>query len=157
MSKVVAVLEIMWDDRGMTSAAGYTTQAPTHFRINGANHTGRRLYQWLGHHDLLVTNACPQLATSAKGRGTPDPVWLSRNLQRLQPFSLLLVCGRVAQQTYSICDTGDARIIELPHPAARSWTRRGLAFTQRLIREGTADLNLSFGDGGIIATPLLPF
>lgn len=120
----VAILEVMWDWRAMTSSAGYTQQAPSSFSINQHNHTGSRLYDWLGSEwEGTVTNACPELVSSAKGRGKPDVVWLHNNLSDLQPFDLLLVCGRVAQRTYeqesSWYKRGNERVVYTPHPAAR--------------------------------------
>lgn len=164
--RAVAVLEVMWDWEARTSSAGYEEMAPTWFRINPANFTGKRLYYFLGpkgefFDDLRVTNACPQLVSSARGRGTPDPIWLSNNLDSLWPFSLLLVCGRVAQQTYSLADTlrgrERARVIELPHPANRTWTKRALEQCRRFIQEGKSDLHLEIVQGRLKATKLIPF
>lgn len=165
MVRAIAILEEMWDWRSMTSGAGYVERAPSHFQINEDNFTGRRLYDFLGHHDLLVTNACPELVTSASGRGKPDKKWLSNNLRALWPFELLLVCGKVAQQTYSLADTMDrysprqprARVIEMPHPAARTWTRSALAWARRLIQEGSGDLSMRLAQGRLVVTPLIPF
>lgn len=163
MRKVVAILEVMWDWRSMTSSAGYEERAPGYYRINPDNFTGSRLYDWLGtegqyYDDLLVTNACPQLVCSPTQRGTPDKTWLRDNIKELLPFELLLVCGRVAQRTY---EQGwiprDIRIIELPHPAARVWTRESLAFAKRLIQEGKSSLCLEFRAGRLVAEPLIPF
>lgn len=159
---VVAVLQEMWDWNSKTSEFGYVERAPEYFIINKDNFTGSRLYGWLGkqgeHFDeLLVTNACPELVTSARGRGKPDKKWLSANLLSLQPFQLLLVCGRVAQQTYHPGDAGDARIIELPHPAARGWTTVALRQAGEFIRHGTHSLDLKLVDGRIKASLLIPF
>lgn len=149
MTRVVAVLETMWDWRQMTSGAGYR-EAPRYFRINPDNFSGRRLYRLVGPDArLLVTNACRELATSAKGHGTPDPVWLGENLHILDSpraafdnvpravalsaeaelvprIDVLLVCGKVAQAAYKACGYVPAKagVIEMPHPAARAvWTR----------------------------------
>lgn len=154
MPKAVAILEVMWDWEAKTSSAGYAETAPPYFSINPHNFTGRRLYSWLGHSDLLVTNACPELVSSARGRGTPDPGWLQDNLLDLEPFELLLVCGRVAQATYDRAWAKKVRTIEVPHPAARCWTRKGLDFTTRIIREGTLSLSLNYVSGRLVATPL---
>lgn len=142
----------------MTSDAGYVERAPEYFRINGDNFTGRRLYDWIGHYDMLVTNACPELVTSAKGRGKPDVVWLHNNLADLQPYELLLVCGKVAQATYSQPTSwyqrGAERVVYCPHPAARAWTYEGLKFCKRLIRESRTDLHLRFKGNRLVATRL---
>lgn len=116
--RVVAVLEVMWGNP--------RPLAPGFFRINPYNFSGRRLYWLLGHQDLLVTNACRELVSSARGRGTPDPDRLAKNLRRLT-YDLLLLCGKVAQQTWSVCGyVPDCKIVQMPHPAARTWTRQQL-------------------------------
>ena len=157
MSRVVAILETMWDWRKMTSDAGYL-QAPRYFRINPQNHSGRRLYKLIGGPQgrLLVTNACRELATSAKGHGKTDPVWLAENLSLLdgatlqaeggrisgKPFDVLLVCGKVAQKCYRECGftPAKAKVIEIPHPAARAyWTSQTIAETGQKIQEAMAD------------------
>ena len=160
--RVVALLEVMYDWRGMTSGAGYEETAPPYYTINPDNKSGRVLYSWLGrqgeHYDeLLVTNACPQLVTGPNQRGTPDKSWVSKNLKELAPFSLLLVCGAVAAKNYYQCDAENSRIIELPHPAARTWTREDLAFAGRLIRESQSSLWLHFRAGRLHAQILPPF
>lgn len=122
-AKIVAVLDSMWDWRQMTSGAGYQ-DAPRHFRINLDNHSGKRLYRIAGADaNLLVTNSCRELCGSARQHGTPDPAWLAENLRLLEPFTVLLVCGKVAQATYR--ESGystSVSVLELPHPAARMWT-----------------------------------
>lgn len=160
MPKAVAILEVMWDWRGMTSGAGYNEQAPEYYRISGDNYTGSRLYDWLGHYDLLVTNACPQLVTSSTGRGKPDRAWLKKNLLDLYPFELLLVCGKVAQDTYDSIRNLDGvhcRVVYVPHPAARMWSVRGLEKTKRFIRNGKHDIELRFDGDTVACTVLLPF
>ncbi|HEX8224457.1 MAG TPA: hypothetical protein VF605_11635 [Allosphingosinicella sp.] len=120
--RIVAVLESMWDWRQMTSGAGYK-EAPRSFRINPDNYSGKRLYRIVGRGaDLLVTNACRELCGSASHHGTPDPAWLRENLELLAPFSLLLVCGKVAQATYASSGYEFGPKIDMPHPAARMWT-----------------------------------
>ena len=158
--KTVAVLEVMWDWRMKTSAANpnYLAEAPRAFRINPENHSGKRLYQLLGHDNLMVTNACPQLVTGAKGKGNPDAYWLRENLEQLWPYSLLLVCGKVAQETYDLVrNVNDARTLYLPHPAARQWTNRDIDFASHIIQEGSADLHLRFRGGKLRAEHLTPF
>lgn len=149
-NRVVAILETMWDWRGMTSDAGYQ-QAPRYFEISPQNHSGRRLYKLVGPEaKLLVTNACPELATAANRHGKPDSRWLHENLRLLdgdaafgisshQPFDVLLVCGKVAQATYKKCGyvPSRARVIEIPHPAARAyWTMQTIADTAANIQRG---------------------
>lgn len=134
MIRVVAILEVMWDWRAMTTGAGYRQEAPRYFVINKQNFSGRRLYKLCGSDaSLIVTNACRELVSSAKERGTPNPPWLATNLGDLDgegDIDVLLVCGRVAQATYKACGyvPRRARVIEIPHPAARQvWTREKLA------------------------------
>ena len=157
----VAVLEVMWDWEARTSSAGYIDHAPTWFRINPHNHTGGRLYDWIGakgeHYDeLLVTNACKELVDSAKGRGKPDPKWLQENLLQLYPFDLLLVCGKVAKATYDFAYwKGKARIIETPHPAARLWSTASLERMRTIVQRGKISCNINFRrDGSPIFHPL---
>jgi hypothetical protein len=140
--RAIVILEVMWDWRNVTGRAGYRETAPRYFDINPENHTGRRLHAWLKGKPFLVTNACPQLVSSAKGRGTPDANWLHENLLVLKPFDLVLVCGRVAQQTYRRESTDGARIIELPHPAARTWSRQGIELVHREIHEGKVSVRI---------------
>ena len=143
--RVVAILETMWDWRSMTSGAG-RREAPRYFRVNSQNHSGRRLYKLVGPEaDLLVTNACRELVSHARKHGKPDPVWLGENLLILDgagtvlwqrqfgmnsQIDVLLVCGKIAQRTYKECDyqPRGARVIEIPHPAARGcWSREAIA------------------------------
>lgn len=156
----VAVLEVMWDWKSRTSRAGYLERAPRHFTINPTNHTGKILYEWLQGYELVATNACPQLVTSASGKGQPDREWLHANLTRLMPFDLVLVCGKVAQSTINLGDTKGARCLFLPHPAARQWTKRGLSLVGRLVREGTKDYEVTFdrrSPSGLSVRKLIPF
>ena len=123
--KAAAILETMWGTPG---------KAPGWFRINPQNHTGRRLYWLLGHKDLWCTNVCQQQVANAQQHGKPDPSWLERNLKRLD-MELLLVCGRIAQQTFAVCRyRPQCRIVEIPHPAARTWTKQSLLEYQRIIQ-----------------------
>jgi len=125
--RTAVVLETMWGRAG---------KSPGWFRINPQNHTGRRLYWLVGHNRLWVTNACPEQVNSPLEHGTPDPLWLARNLKRLR-YDLLLVCGKVAQITYKRClYEPDCRVLEIPHPAWRGWTRERLDVTQELIQSG---------------------
>jgi hypothetical protein len=141
----VAVLDTMWDWRSMTSRAGYST-APRFFRINARNHTGRRLYKLIGpSYHLLVTDSCKELVSSPKEHGNPDPIWLSDNLQIIHsyhPIDILLICGKVAQKTFleilgMVEDPlfHEVRIIEIPHPAARTWTKERIKEVSRQIQE----------------------
>lgn len=134
MTKIVAVLESMWDWRQMTSGAGYK-EAPRSFRINPDNYSGKRLYRIVGPDaNLFVTNACRELCGSANHHGTPDPEWLLENLLLLTPFNVLLVCGKVAQATYAQCGFECARKLDIPHPAARMWTQAMIAAAAEQVR-----------------------
>lgn len=129
--KVVAILEIMWGER-----AG---RAPRWFSINPDNASGRRLYKWVGDAELVVTNVCPQMMDSAKGRDTPDPVWLKENLERLRPYDLVLACGSVVARHLDPAWCGGARVLWLPHPAFRGWTRSALEVVGVEIRNGAGN------------------
>lgn len=127
MTRVVAVLDVAWGRGGVS------------FKINPRNRSGARLYRLLGHDDLLVTNACPGLVRTPAGRGLPNPDYLNTNLQNLMPFGLLLVCGKVAQETLRQCRNKiDVPTILMPHPAARDWTKRGLNIAAARIRDAEA-------------------
>lgn len=130
MSGAVAVLEVQW---------GPWRRAAPWFKINPLNFTGKRLYWFLGHDDLLVTNACPQIVDSPRGKGKPDAQFLYRNLCAMAPFQVLLVCGRVAQKTWEAIaepvGTTSFRTVYIPHPAARAaWSRRRLDAAQAAIQ-----------------------
>ena len=153
---VIVVLEVMWGWKSKTTGSGHSEKAPSWFVINPLNHTGKRLYYFLGKDwKGVVTNACPELVSSAKERGRPDIVWLHNNLADLQPFDLLLVCGRVAQKTFakksSWYKRGDERVIYIPHPAARGWTKKGLERTKKLIASIKKDIEITLTKKGIRA------
>jgi hypothetical protein len=134
MKTVVAILDSMWDWRQATSRAGYK-EAPRSFSINPRNFSGKRLYRIVGDGvNLLVTNSCRELCASANHHGTPDPAWLRENLKILEPFEVLLVCGKVAQATYAVCGYEFKHKIEIPHPAARMWTHVMLADAAKRVR-----------------------
>lgn len=138
MTKIVAVLESMWDWRQMTSGAGYK-EAPRSFRINPDNYSGKRLYRIVGRDaDLLVTNACRELCGSANHHGTPDPDWLRENLKLLAPFDVLLVCGKTAQATYARSGHEFDGKIDIMHPAARTWTNAMIEAAAQRVREAVA-------------------
>lgn len=127
--RVAALLDTMWGSR--------KARAPRWFRINPHNHSGRRLYKLVGKEvDLRVTNCCPMMQTSARDHGTPDAAYVAENLRRLEPFALLLVCGAVAQRTYAASgyNIGNAHLLTLKHPAARTWTKKELEDTARQVQ-----------------------
>jgi hypothetical protein len=118
--KIVALLDSMW-----TRENG---PAPRYFRISADNHSGRRLYELCGHHRLLVTNSCSETQLHANAHGTPEPDWVAANLRFLasERMDVLLVCGRVAQQTYDRCGFAFPNTLRIDHPAARRWTRAAI-------------------------------
>lgn len=147
MIRVVAVLETMWDWKAQTSSAGYK-QAPRFFRINPRNFSGRRLYKLVGPNaHLLVTESCRELVSAAHKHGTPDPEWLRENLLLLEPFEVLLLCGKVAQQTFLRSEHPTAaRIVEMPHPAARAyWTAKNIETTKDFIQQSALPLIFRLG------------
>ena len=112
--------------------------APRFFTINERNHTGKRLHGWLAaqYPQFVVTNACPGIVDHATKHGTPSKEWLGENMRylkkRLNP-ELVLVCGAVARATYDRADVDGSRIIELPHPAARTWSKQGIELVANVI------------------------
>ena len=75
------------------------------------------------------------MQTHANGHGTPDAVWVADNLRLLEPFDVLLVCGRIAQRTYDIsAHKTKARVFKIMHPAARTWTNVALDELAKCIR-----------------------
>lgn len=143
----LAILEVMWDWRSMTSDAGYKRTAPRLYTINPYNFTGRRLYNWLDNkYDLRVTNACKELVSSASGKGTPDPEWLAESIKSMSPpVSLILICGKVAEATFNQIPIEEwedidyyldgPKLIYCPHPAARTWNKESLQAIKTLIRK----------------------
>jgi len=127
--KAAAVLDTMW---------GFDGKAPAWFRINDFNHSGRRLYNLLGHKDLWVTNACREQVSHAKLHGVPDSEWLAKNLQRIQ-YDLLLVCGKIAQRAYTECMyKPNCVVLLMPHPAARMWSKAMIDYWQEKIKKSKA-------------------
>jgi hypothetical protein len=112
------------------------------FRINPRNHSGRRLYDLVGHRDLWVTNACPEVVATAAERGRPDAVWLKKNIRHMRHLGLipevLIVGGRVAAETYDACGTVlDIPRFDIPHPAWRGWTKDKIAHWKKIIQKET--------------------
>jgi hypothetical protein len=173
MKRVVAVLETMWDWRAMTSGAGYKAEAPRYFPIHAENFSGR-LYRFIGPEaSLLVTNACRDLVPAPNVHGTPDAVWLAENLRILDgvggvlpgggtvphhewKIDLLLICGSVAQETFSKCGykPRSGRTILMPHPAMRRWTEASLRAAECVIQCGNDDLVLKV-EGGLLRSDSL--
>lgn len=147
MKNVVALLDSMWGWGGFNEAG---EDAPRYFRINPDNHSGRRLYRLVGDSNLLVTNCCRVVQRDAKSHGTPDPEWVRENLGVLavDRMNLLLVCGKVARETYEtlasipsgatdgqsyISGVGIVKFYMIDHPAARRWSIEKLNQTQQHI------------------------
>ena len=124
MANIVALLESMWGWRGYSSEGDVIR----YFRINPDNFSGKRLYRIVGNHNLLVTNSCRECQRSANEHGKPDPDWVADNLKFLasQKMDLLLVCGKVAKETYEASGFQFPRVIFMDHPAARRWTNAAL-------------------------------
>lgn len=157
----LCVLDTMWDWRSKTSAAGFE-KAPNFFCINPQNHSGKRLFQLTGldpkRTHLWCTNVCPELVSGPKHHGTPNLERLAANLTRwevlvrkkwvtkeegLENASTLLVCGNVAQSTFLLLKEKPLyRTIFIPHPAARSWTRKMVKKVSQFIQEGKANLRM---------------
>ena len=135
---IVALLDSMWGWRGYNDAG---EEAPRYFRINRENHSGRRLYSLVGDASLLVTNSCRTVQSSANHHGVPDPAWVLETLKLLRPerMDLLLVCGKVAQDTFKCALAVHERPlfphIFIDHPAARRWTNEKMAACRAQIEE----------------------
>jgi hypothetical protein len=115
-------------------------RASRFFRINPGNFSGRRLYALVGPDvDFIVTNACSIMQTHASKHGIPDAAYVRENLLRLEPFALLLVCGTVARKAYRATGYEAPCVMEIRHPAARSWTKKALAATTKEIRRKLID------------------
>lgn len=125
MLKIVALLESMWGWRGYH---GEGEEAPRFYRINRENFSGRRLYRICGDANLIVTNSCRTIQRSANHHGRPDPSWVTENLTKAHAdgCNLFLVCGRVAQDTYTSAGLQFPNVIKMDHPAARRWTNEKL-------------------------------
>lgn len=157
----LAVLDTFWGWRGHGLGR---EEAPRYFTINPDNFTGRRLYYLTGEESgcQWCTDACREVVYRASDHGTPDLKWLEANLDKwlgiMRKKSLrlsdrvetpaILVCGKVAQQTYSQLDSKPLeRTIYLPHPAARNWTRQALERAARFIQEGKQSLRMEIKEG----------
>lgn len=137
----------MWGTR-------YLNRGPRWFQINPQNYSGRRLLRWTGLDSITVTNACPQCVTSARGRGTPDPEWLRENLYQLcwhvgdRPADAVLVCGQVAQRAVNAVSVelpSHTRLVYLPHPAARVWSRAADEAVRAELERGGGDVRWEGG------------
>lgn len=126
MRRIVVVLAVQWGYPGDKVARW--------FKINPYNHSGRRLIDLIGHDDFTVTNACSQIVYRATDQGVPDRDWLRRNLKALRP-QIVLVCGKVAQQTFEDDMAPRAKVLYMQHPAARMWTRAMLRSMRNTLRK----------------------
>lgn len=130
MARFIAILDTMW---------GVGGRAPKYFFINPNNASGRRLYKLTQacSIDLIVLNSCREQTSHADAHGTPDSEWLLSALRAVpSPYrsGILLVCGKVAQKTFDqIADQWRGRVLKMPHPAARTWTKEQIADMQRRI------------------------
>lgn len=126
--RIVAVLNVQWGIPG--------DRVLRWFKINPLNRSGARLISIIGHRNFYVTNACCDIVYSPSGKGTPSERWLARNLGDLNP-DVVLVCGSVAQATFqtNMVDVARkrVRVIKLPHPAARNWTKASIKTARRRV------------------------
>lgn len=129
--KATAILETMW------GASRLGVRSPSWFRISEYNMTGKRLYRFLGHRSLLVTNACGEYVQNAREHGKPDPVLLAERLRTGPMSNLLLVCGAIARQTYRECAFVPEvfATVYMPHPAFRGWTKGAIENTIRFFAD----------------------
>lgn len=152
MPRWLCVLETMWGSR-----AG---KAPPYFCISPRNHSGRRLYQLTGEKPgcLWCTNVCPELVTGPNHHGVPSVTWLASNLGKWLSYKTaegpaLLVCGSVAQRTFSQLPRPPYRTVYVPHPAARNWRAEHVGQVTLLL-QGTASLNIRINRGELEVSPL---
>jgi hypothetical protein len=136
----LAVLETMWDYRVSNSKS---FKAPRYFEINPLNFSGKRLYYFIGHENLLVTNACPSVVNNASQHAVPDVEWLDKNVNGIEA-NLILVCGVVARNTFLQIKRPDTRIIIMPHPAARNWTKGAMELMRDKIQNSQDSLFVTF-------------
>lgn len=124
--RIVVILAVQWGYEGDT--------VERWFQINPLNHSGKRLINIIGHNDFIVTNACRDIVFDARDQGTPDPAWLRGNLRTLDPH-IVIVCGTVANATFErdMVSKG-CKVITMPHPAARTWTKAAIAATTTKVR-----------------------
>jgi hypothetical protein len=136
MKHYLAILDTMWGGDGV---------APHWFTINPRNASGRRLYRLTGatERTLIVTNACPQRTAHATKHGTPSSEWLRDSIRQIPAryrHGVLLVCGKIAQQTYDemLTEYGHGPhyglVQFIKHPAARNWTHDEIERTARRIQ-----------------------
>lgn len=129
MKRIVVVLAVQWGMPGDVASRW--------FRINPWNHSGKRLYRLIGHGVFKVTNACKELVHRASDQGTPDAAWLRSNLKVLRP-DIVLVCGNVAQSTFKRDMVPESALVfRLPHPAARTWTKKQIESWARRLQKHT--------------------
>ncbi len=132
MAKIVALLDSMWGWAGHNIPGA---EAPRFFKINPRNFSGQRLYKLVGNQHLVVTNCCSVVQATANHHGEPDLEWTRDNLCMALPFDLLLVCGRVAKETFEKVREPKPpyQIMWIDHPAARRWTKEMLIETAERI------------------------
>ena len=135
--KFLVVLETMW---GPNLSGG----VPRWFCISPHNNSGKRLYKLTGTSflNVWVTNCCKYGVDSAREHAKPQWKWLRNNLFILSPKLRalpLLVCGKVAGETYGrFAFEHEGPVLELPHPAARKWSRELIAKYQAEIQKLTS-------------------
>ena len=67
-----------------------------------------------------------------------------------------MVCGKVAQETYSrLATKPNIRTVYLPHPAARNWTREAIRLTTNYIQQWETSLELTLTRTGLQARKLI--
>jgi hypothetical protein len=124
--RIVVIMAVQWGIPG--------DEVCRWFQINPYNHSGKRLINIIGHNNFIVTNACSDLVYDARDQGTPNPTWLRANLRTLCP-DLVIVCGAVANATF---ERGmvpkHCKVLAMPHPAARTWTKAAIAATTTKVR-----------------------
>lgn len=147
MDNVLCVLESMWGWRGCATTG---ERAPQWFAINHQNTSGARLHRILGvdHREgnVWVTNACQTVQRAANDHGTPDPAALATNIIEFpKRIDWLVIGGKIAGDTFYsalsealISKLCNARILHMPHPAWRMWSKSMEAHVSTFLHDESA-------------------
>lgn len=131
--KILAILQNAYADPGRRQAI---LQSMSTFVINPNNYTGKKLYKLTEGHDLLVTNACPEVFVNVKDKGRTDLDRLKLSIIE-NPYDLYISCGKQSNEACIkiIKDFDDKPLILMPHPASRNLTNALISSVKDAIRE----------------------
>ena len=115
----------------------------------------KRIRSWLKAKDQLT------IVSLGGEKDLELSTWLSCKLQSLWPFDLLLVCGQLARNTYSMSNTVQdgkwARIVEVPDLEGAEWSKVTFTQARGYLRESKSDLSMELVKGRLVVTHLPPF